>query len=147
VLSSDIFNQASKFISVSEEMRPQEREKHPSAQTVNETPAITDEERIVLLITGDSHEGIFESAALIKNMKESLPTGLDFRIPGMKERLKSIQRKGGGDFGVFNVTSVKEARIAIRSGARSRHCQPWADPALGRKCLSPGRHHRQQETK
>lgn len=74
-------------------------------------------QKIIFLISGGSVSDCIDLTARIKELGYDI-TGLDFRIPGLKETLKKYKRKGLKNFGVFNILSSKDARIAINSGAR-----------------------------
>lgn len=59
--------------------------------------------------------------------------GIDMKTPGLKDHLKSLKKHGQRKFGVFTVSSKKEARIAINAGATfifSTHC----DRGIIRRC-------------
>lgn len=89
-------------------------------------------ERVIPLLTGDSAEGIFNAAEGISQRSGCL-IGVDFKVRGVKDRLKSLKKKGEKLYGVYSVQTAKEARTAINSGALFVF-SPYLDKGIARKC-------------
>ncbi len=113
-------------------MQARETPEQSSIKSLTETREKIEKEKVVILLTGSSHERVFEVAEFISG-KSGCLTGLDFRIPGVKEKLKSLKRKSGRCYGVFSVSTLKEARAAVGSGARFIF-SPHMDKGILRKC-------------
>ena len=77
---------------------------------------LIEREKIFFLFTGDSIKPLIEASEYLWENGFNL-IGIDFRIPGVKDLLKSIKRKGQRNLGVFSISTRKEARIAINAGA------------------------------
>jgi len=75
-----------------------------------------EKEKIIFLLTGESLDNILEAAEFLREKGHSL-IGIDYKVPKLKESLKSFKRSGERKFGVFSIATPKEARIAINSGA------------------------------
>ena len=93
---------------------------------------LIEREKIFFLFTGDSIKPLIEASEYLWKNGFNL-IGIDFRIPGVKDLLKSIKRKGQRNLGVFSISTRKEARIAINAGALfifSTH----ADKGIIRRC-------------
>jgi 2-dehydro-3-deoxyphosphogluconate aldolase/(4S)-4-hydroxy-2-oxoglutarate aldolase len=89
-------------------------------------------EKIFILLTGNSLQSVLEAGRHAREKGLNL-VGIDFRIPGVKDSLKSLKRQGQKNFGVFSVATKKEARIAINAGAMfifSTH----SDKGIIRRC-------------
>lgn len=80
------------------------------------TSELIERERIIFLLTGESAEQVFDALEEIKERSHK-PICVDYRIPKIVERMKSIKRKGGDCPGVYSISTAREARIAINSGA------------------------------
>ena len=89
-------------------------------------------ERIFILLTGNSLQTVLEAGRYAREKGLSL-VGIDFRIPGVKDSLKSRKRQGQKNFGVFSITTKKEARIAINAGAMFIFSPHW-DKGIIRRC-------------
>jgi 2-dehydro-3-deoxyphosphogluconate aldolase/(4S)-4-hydroxy-2-oxoglutarate aldolase len=89
-------------------------------------------EKIIILLTGNSLHSVLEVGRYAREKGLRL-VGIDFLIPGVKDSLKSLKRQGQKNFGVFSITTKKEARIAINAGAMfifSSH----SDKGIIRRC-------------
>ena len=75
-----------------------------------------EKEKIILLLTGNSITSVMDASRYAKENGFNL-IGIDFRIPGIKDLLKSLKKKGRRNLGVFSISTKKEARIAINAGA------------------------------
>jgi len=96
---------------------PKRRLELPSSKELyKETIEKIEKERIFLLFTAKSLDSIIESSAYANEKGFNL-VGIDVRTPKLKDYLKSLKKKGQRKFGVFSITSRKEARIAINAGA------------------------------
>ncbi len=82
-----------------------------------ETLKLIHEEKIFFLITGNCLEELIEAAAILKQKGFNL-IGLDFAVPKVKDELRKFKKTGKKDYGVFNISTKKETRIAINAGAR-----------------------------
>ncbi len=109
------------------------RLKQPSAaETRKRVLETVERERVIPLLTGTSCDRIFQTAEHIRDKKDCL-IGVDFKTPGIKDRLKTLKGKDENGFGVFSVSSAREARAAINAGAAflfSTHL----DKGIVRKC-------------
>ena len=76
-----------------------------------------EKERIFLLFKGNRLDSLLESFSYASEKGFNL-IGVDMNTPGVKDHLKSQRKRGQRTCGVFNVSSKKEARIAINAGAR-----------------------------
>jgi 2-dehydro-3-deoxyphosphogluconate aldolase/(4S)-4-hydroxy-2-oxoglutarate aldolase len=81
-----------------------------------ETIELIEKGKIFLLLTGNSVKSIIEASQYAKENGFSL-IGIDFQIPGIKDSLKSLKRRGQRNLGVFSISTKKEAKIAINAGA------------------------------
>ena len=115
-----------------EQMQDREKPEHSSRESLRQTLERIENEKVVILLTGNSHDRVFELAESISG-KYGCLVGLDFKIPGVKEKLKSLKREGGRGYGVFAVSTLKEARAAVGSGARFIF-SPHLDKGILRKC-------------
>lgn len=75
-----------------------------------------EKERIFILLTGNSTQSVLEASRYARESGFNL-VGVDFRIAGIKDSLKSLKRQGQKNLGVFSISTKKEARIAINVGA------------------------------
>lgn len=75
-----------------------------------------EKEKILILLTGSTAQSVLEASRYARESGFNL-VGVDFRIPGIKDQLKSLKRKGQRDLGVFSISTKKEARVAINAGA------------------------------
>ncbi|HWP91413.1 MAG TPA: bifunctional 4-hydroxy-2-oxoglutarate aldolase/2-dehydro-3-deoxy-phosphogluconate aldolase [Thermodesulfobacteriota bacterium] len=89
-------------------------------------------EKIIILLTGNSLHSVLEVGHNAREKGLKL-VGIDFRIPGVKDSLKSLKRQGQKNFGVFFVTTKKETRIAINAGAMFIF-SPHSDKGIIRRC-------------
>lgn len=78
---------------------------------------LIERERIFFLLTGESVEQVFNLLGQLKEKGSELVC-VDYKIPGIMERLKSIRKKGGDCPGVFSISTAKDARRAINAGAQ-----------------------------
>ncbi len=91
-----------------------------------------EKEKIFLLFKGDHLDSFIESSSYASEKGFNL-IGINMKTPGLKDHLKSLKKHGQRRFGVFNVPSKKEARIAINAGASfifATHC----DRGIIRRC-------------
>jgi len=89
-------------------------------------------QKLIFLISGNSISDCIDlSNNITKQGYDNI--GLDFRVPGLKETLKKYKRKGLKNFGVFNICTKKDARIAINSGARFIFT-PHIEKGIIRRC-------------
>lgn len=86
-----------------------------SAETRKKVLETIERQRVIPLLTGTSRELIFQTAELIRGKSNCL-IGIDFKAPGIKDRLKTLKKKGETGFGVFSVSSAREARTAVNAG-------------------------------
>ena len=77
---------------------------------------LIERKRIIILLTGDSVKQIFDVLRELKERGHELVC-VDFKIPGIIDRIKSIKRKGASCPGVYSISTAKEARTAINAGA------------------------------
>ncbi len=89
-------------------------------------------EKIIILLTGNSLQTVLEVGHNAREKGLKL-VGIDFRIPGVKDSLKSLKRQGQKNLGVFFVTTKKEARTAINAGAMFIF-SPHSDKGIIRRC-------------
>ena len=88
----------------------------PSNKVIySQTVEYIEKERTFLLFKGSSLDSIIESSSYASEKGFNL-IGIDIRTPGLKDYLKSLKKHGQRRFGVFSVSSKKEARIAINAG-------------------------------
>jgi len=113
-------------MSNNEPIKPSPSELH------KETVQRIERERVIPLLTGTSAEHIFNAVKSISERSGCL-IGVDFRVRGVKDRLKSVRRKGERVFGVFSIRTAREARTAVNSGA-SFVFSPCLDRSILRKC-------------
>ncbi len=89
----------------------------PSNKVIySQTMAYIEKEKTFLLFKGSHLGSIVESASYANDEGFNL-IGIDIKTPGLKNHLKSLKKEGQRKFGVFSVSSKKEARIAINAGA------------------------------
>ena len=91
-------------------------EESSSKEIYEQTIERIEKERIILLLTGDSPASVTEASQYARETGFNL-IGIDFKIPGVKDLLKSLKRTGQRNLGVFSISTKKEARIAINAGA------------------------------
>ncbi len=105
----------------------------PSNKAIySQTIEYIEKERTFLLFKGSDLDSIVESASYA-NVEGFNLVGIALNTPGLKDYLKSLRNQAQKRFGVFNVSSKKEARIAIDAGASfifSTHC----DRGIIRRC-------------
>ncbi|MGQ0794036.1 MAG: hypothetical protein ACT4NX_08160 [Deltaproteobacteria bacterium] len=97
-----------------------ERESKAQVQqkTHRDVLELIEQERFILLIRGKSIESVLEATDAARNLGFRL-VGWDFQTPEVQILMKSLKKQGGGaNVGVFNVSSAKEARLAVNRGAR-----------------------------
>jgi len=80
------------------------------------TLELIEKERIFFLLTGGSTESLLEASNIIREIGFNL-IGVDFQTHGAKDLLKSLRRQGQRNMGAFSISTKKESRIAIRTGA------------------------------
>ncbi len=91
--------------------------KDPSPkETYKQITTQIEKQKIILLLTGNSLAPVIELSKYSRENGFNL-IGIDFRIPGAKDFLKSLKKKGRRDLGVFYISTKKDARIAINAGA------------------------------
>ncbi len=103
-----------------------------SKETYKQITAQIEKERIILLLTGNTLAPVIELSNYARENGFNL-VGIDFKIPGARDFLKSLKRKGQRNLGVFSLSTKKEARIAINAGSAfvfSTH----VDKGIIRKC-------------
>ena len=88
----------------------------PSKEIHKRVLQLIEKEKIIFLLTGKSTQSVLGASKQIQESGFNL-IGIDFQIPGVKDFLKSLKRRGQRDFGVFSVSTPKEARTAINAGA------------------------------
>ena len=91
-----------------------------------------EKQRTFLLFKGSDLDSIAESTSYANAAGFNL-IGVAFNTHGLKDYLKSLRNNVHRRFGVFNVSSKKETRIAINAGASfifSTHC----DRGIIRRC-------------
>ena len=91
-----------------------------------------EKQRTFLLFKGSDLDSIAESTSYANAAGFNL-IGVAFNTHGLKDYLKSLRNNVYRRFGVFNVSSKKETRIAINAGASfifSTHC----DRGIVRRC-------------
>jgi len=109
------------------------KHKKPSPSELHkETVEIIERQRVIPLLTGKSSEHIFNAAKGISERSGCL-ISVDFKVQGVKDRLKSLQSKGEREYGVFSVRNAREARTATSSGALFVF-SPYLDKSIVRKC-------------
>ena len=113
-------------------MSNSENTKPSPSDLYRETVHRIERERVIPLLTGDSAEDIFNAAKGISEISGCL-IGLDFKVRGVKDRLKSLKKKGEKLYGVYSVQTAKEARTATSSGALFVF-SPHLDKSIVRKC-------------
>jgi 2-dehydro-3-deoxyphosphogluconate aldolase/(4S)-4-hydroxy-2-oxoglutarate aldolase len=97
-----------------------------------ETVQRIERQRVIPLLTGKSAEHIFNAAKGISERSGCL-IGVDFKVQGIKDRLKSLKKKGQREYGVFSVRTAKETRTATSSGALFVF-SPYLDKSIVKKC-------------
>lgn len=109
------------------------RIEEPSSKEIRRQLSETiEKEKIFFLFTGNSVESVLEGSKCVREKGFNL-IGIDFKIPGAKDLLKSFKKQGLRNFGVFSASTSKETRTAINAGATfvfSTHL----DKAVIRKC-------------
>lgn len=78
---------------------------------------LIEKEKIFFLLTGNSIDQLIKASELIKEHGFNL-IGFDFKIQGAKDKLKDYKKTKKKEYGVFGISTKKEARIAINAGAR-----------------------------
>ncbi|HEX9666531.1 MAG TPA: bifunctional 4-hydroxy-2-oxoglutarate aldolase/2-dehydro-3-deoxy-phosphogluconate aldolase [Thermodesulfobacteriota bacterium] len=105
----------------------------PSNRVIySQTMEYIEKEKTFLLFKGNNLDAFIESSSYASEKGFNL-IGIDMKTPGLKDHLKSLKKHGQRRFGVFCVSSKKEARIAINAGASfifSTHC----DRGIIRRC-------------
>lgn len=113
-------------------MSNSEHIKPSPSDSYNETVQRIEHQRVIPLLTGKSAEHIFQAAKELSENSECL-IGVDLGTQGVKDKLKSLKRKGERVFGAFSVRSAKEARTAASSGAVLIF-SPHLDKRIVRRC-------------
>ena len=96
------------------------------------TSELIERERIIFLLTGESALEVFNALGELKEAGHELVC-VNYKIPGIVERMKSMKRKGGDCPGVYSISTAKDARIAINAGAQfifTTH----TDKGIAKKC-------------
>jgi 2-dehydro-3-deoxyphosphogluconate aldolase/(4S)-4-hydroxy-2-oxoglutarate aldolase len=105
----------------------------PSNKVIySQTIEYIEKERTFFLLKSNKLDSIVELASYAINKGSNL-IGINMKTPGLKDHLKSLKKNGQRRFGVFNISSKKEARIAINAGASfifATHC----DRGIIRRC-------------
>ena len=110
-----------------------------SKEIYKQTVKLIEREKIFFLFTGDSFKPLIEASEYLWENGFNL-IGIDFRIPGIKNLLKSVKRKGQRNLGVFSISPRKDARIAINAGA-SFLFSTHLDRGIIRRCRKEGLFH------
>jgi len=87
-----------------------------SKEIYKQTIELIGREKIFFLFTGGSIKPLIEASEYLWENGFNL-IGIDFRIAGVKDLLKSLKKRGQKNLGVFSISTRKEARIAINAGA------------------------------
>jgi 2-dehydro-3-deoxyphosphogluconate aldolase / (4S)-4-hydroxy-2-oxoglutarate aldolase len=98
----------------------------------SQTMEYIEKEKTFFLFKSNNLDSIIELASYANEKGFNL-IGVDMKTPGLNNHLKSLKKHGQKKFGVFSVSSKKEARIAINAGASfifSTHC----DRGIIRRC-------------
>jgi 2-dehydro-3-deoxyphosphogluconate aldolase/(4S)-4-hydroxy-2-oxoglutarate aldolase len=109
---------------------------HSPKEIYKQTLQLIEKEKIFFLFTGKSIVSMLEASKYVQEHGFNL-IGIDFRIPAAKDLLKSFKKQGQRNFGVFYISTKKEARIAINAGAVfifSTHL----DKVIIRRCKKEG---------
>lgn len=89
-------------------------------------------QKIFFLLKGPTVQTCLDTAENLEELGYYL-TALDFRIKGVKEKLKKLKRQGKRNFGVFGVATGRDARVAVNAGARFIF-SPHIDRQVIRRC-------------
>lgn len=112
---------------------PNKKPEQPSPlERYKKTIELIEAQRVFILLTGESVERVFDVLQLLRE-KEHLLVSIDFKIPGVKDKLKTLRRKGERCPGVYSVSTARDARTAINSGAEfvfTTH----VDKGISKKC-------------
>ena len=105
----------------------------PSNKAIySQTLDYIEKEKTFFLFKSNNLDSMIELASYAIDKGFNL-IGMDMKTPGLKDHLKSLKKQGQRKFGVFSVSSKKEARIAINAGASfifATHC----DRGIIRRC-------------
>ena len=82
----------------------------------SQTIEYVEKEKTLLLFRGSHLDSFIESSSYATEKGFNL-IGIDIKTPGQKDHLRSMKKCGERRYGVFSVSSKKEARIAINAGA------------------------------
>lgn len=93
---------------------------------------IIEAKRLFILLTGERAEQVFDALGELKEKGHELVC-VDYKIPKIVERMKSIKRKGGDCPGVYSISTAKDARIAINAGAKFLFTT-HTDKGITKKC-------------
>ncbi len=102
------------------------------SELYRETLKRIEHQNVIPLLTGKAAENIFHVVERISESGGCL-IGVDFMAPGVKDRLKTQKTKGKRNIGVFSISTPKEARTAINSGAAFVF-SPYMDKRILRRC-------------
>ncbi|MGB7293548.1 MAG: hypothetical protein WBD99_15370 [Thermodesulfobacteriota bacterium] len=91
-----------------------------------------EKDKIFLLFKSNHLDSFIESSSYASEKGFNL-IGIDIKTPGLKDHLKSLKKEGQRKYGVFTVSSKKEARIAINAGA-SFIFSTHSDRGIIRRC-------------
>ena len=87
-----------------------------SKEIYKRTIELIEKEKVILLASSNSHKSLLEASKYAEENGFSL-FGVDYKVPGIKDMLKTLKRQGQRNLGVFSISTRKEARIAINAGA------------------------------
>jgi 2-dehydro-3-deoxyphosphogluconate aldolase/(4S)-4-hydroxy-2-oxoglutarate aldolase len=105
----------------------------PSNKVIySQTIDYIEKERTFLLFKANHLDSFIEWSAYATEKGFNL-IGVDINTPGLKDHLKSQRKRGQRTCGIFNVSSKKEARISINSGASFIFCT-HCDRGIIRRC-------------
>lgn len=96
------------------------------------TVLLIEEQRVIILLTGETVDHVFDAAEHLTGEGHRI-FGIDYKIPGVSKRLKSLKRMGERRPGVYSISTAKDARNAINAGAEfvfSTH----PDKSISGKC-------------
>jgi 2-dehydro-3-deoxyphosphogluconate aldolase / (4S)-4-hydroxy-2-oxoglutarate aldolase len=80
------------------------------------TVGIIEAHRLFILLTGESAAKVLNALGEIKDSGHGL-VALDYKITGVKDRMKQLKSKGERGPGVYSISTAKEVRTAINAGA------------------------------
>ncbi len=87
-----------------------------SKEIYKRTIELIEKEKVILLASSNSHKSLLEASKYAE--ENGFPLfGIDYKVPGIKDMLKTLKKQGQKNLGVFSISTRKEARIAINAGA------------------------------